>query len=182
MTYKIFVPNIGSMDEAIPFYLDVRNSIEMQYGRKAAQEFGNSVRVIGVDADGTIHVHLHANVNTERMQRRFEEAARIVQSARAGDMRGLYRYKVRRAMVALAQYAVAVAERDRLLTPDDIYVTGRELIKSGISGVSGALIEYGVLKPYVPRIKDGIELPPASIAPDWQTLGVEIADMKFWIT
>ena len=84
-------------------------------------------------------------------------------------------------MVALAQYAVAVAERDRLLTPDDIYVTGRELIKSGISGVSGALIEYGVLKPYVPRIKDGIELPPASIAPDWQTLGVEIADMKFWI-
>ena len=69
MTYKIFVPNIGSMDEAIPFYLDVRNSIEMQYGRKAAQEFGNSVRVIGVDADGTIHVHLHANVNTERMSK-----------------------------------------------------------------------------------------------------------------
>ena len=181
MTDKIFVPNVGSMDEAIRLYLDVRNSIEMQHGSKASAELGNSVRGLVLDGEGTIHVLLHENVNTDRMHKRFEEAARIVQSVRAGDMRGRYRYEIRRAMVALAQYAVAVAERHRVLTPDDVYVTGRELIKSGISGVSGALIKYGVLRPYVPRIEQGIELPQSQNAPDWQTLGVEIADMKFWI-
>ena len=48
------------------------------------------------------------------MHKRFEEAAHIVQSVRNGDMRGRYRYEIRRELVALMQYAIAVAERHPL--------------------------------------------------------------------
>ena len=143
----------------------MRSSIEIQFGWKAGEELGNSVRGLVLEADGTINIYLHDNANTARMRKRFKDASRIVQSIRTGDRGELFRSEMRRAMAELCKFVSKTASvrglnRGRTVTPgaqpnealaDATYmrvtVTGRQLIKAGMEHLVGALVDYDVLSP-----------------------------------